>query len=158
MKNVKMQKGFTLIELMIVIAIIGILAAIAIPQYMVYTAKSQVSEAYSLLDGVKTTIIPIMGNDPTAVNCGVTDAANPGGNTTLAGKYGSIALPPNPAAGVCKATYTFAATANSAIANRTVVVTYNATTGVFDTSQTGLGGLAATGGTVPLADLAPAWQ
>ena len=149
----KVQQGFTLIELMIVIAIIGILAAIAIPQYQVYTAKSQVSEAYSLLDGLKTTIIPIMGDNPAAPNCGVTAA-----NTTLNGKYGNIALPPNPAGGVCTATYTFAANANTAIAGQTVVVTYNAATGVFDTSQTGLNGNVATGGTVPLADLAPAWQ
>lgn len=50
------QKGFTLIELMIVIAIIGILAAIAIPAYQNYTIRSQVSEGLSLADGWKTSI------------------------------------------------------------------------------------------------------
>lgn len=50
----KFQQGFTLIELMIVVAIIGILAAIAIPQYNDYTARSQASECFSLLDGLKT--------------------------------------------------------------------------------------------------------
>jgi type IV pilus assembly protein PilA len=50
------QKGFTLIELMIVIAIIGILAAIAIPAYQNYTIRAQVTEGLSLADGWKTSI------------------------------------------------------------------------------------------------------
>lgn len=50
------QKGFTLIELMIVVAIIGILAAIAIPQYQNYIAKSQVSRVMGELSSIKTTV------------------------------------------------------------------------------------------------------
>lgn len=50
------QKGFTLIELMIVVAIIGILAAIAIPAYQNYIARSQVAEAFALTAGQKTAI------------------------------------------------------------------------------------------------------
>jgi type IV pilus assembly protein PilA len=52
----QVQKGFTLIELMIVIAIIGILAAIAIPAYQNYTIRAQVTEGLSLADGWKTSI------------------------------------------------------------------------------------------------------
>ncbi|AFC86629.1 pilin [Frateuria aurantia] len=50
------QKGFTLIELMIVVAIIAILAAIAIPQYQNYITKAQFSESQSIIDGLKTPI------------------------------------------------------------------------------------------------------
>ena len=52
----KFQKGFTLIELMIVVAIIGILAAIAIPAYQDYTIRAQVSDGMSLASGGKTAV------------------------------------------------------------------------------------------------------
>ncbi len=81
----KMQKGFTLIELMIVVAIIGILAAIAIPAYQDYTIRSQVSEGLSLAAGSKTAVAEFFTNrgDWPADN----DSAGVAQATSITGNY-----------------------------------------------------------------------
>jgi len=72
------QKGFTLIELMIVVAIIGILAAIAIPAYQNYTIRAQVTEGLNLADGWKTSVGEFYaqnGQFPTSVTTTATSAS-----------------------------------------------------------------------------------
>jgi type IV pilus assembly protein PilA len=82
----QMQQGFTLIELMIVVAIIGILASIALPAYQDYIARAQVTEGITLMTGLKPTITEVYADRGsfTGINSGafgIAVAAN------IAGKY-----------------------------------------------------------------------
>ncbi|HEX4376848.1 MAG TPA: pilin [Steroidobacteraceae bacterium] len=88
------QKGFTLIELMIVVAIIGILAAIAIPAYQDYTIRAQVSEANTMAAGLETAMADAYNDKgvwPTSLT-----AAPPAGlglpQATIVGKYGNMTI------------------------------------------------------------------
>ncbi|WP_154587207.1 pilin, partial [Neisseria gonorrhoeae] len=80
-----LQKGFTLIELMIVIAIVGILAAVALPAYQDYTARAQVSEAILLAEGQKSAVTEYyLNNGEWPENNTSAGVANP---TDIKGKY-----------------------------------------------------------------------
>jgi type IV pilus assembly protein PilA len=79
----KLQRGFTLIELMIVVAIVGILAAIAIPQYQEYTVRSRITEGLNLASSVKTAVAETFQSTAAMP----TTNASAGVSDTIASKY-----------------------------------------------------------------------
>ncbi len=113
----KVQQGFTLIELMIVVAIIGILAAIAIPAYQDYTARAQLTEAMSLASGVRTSVSEYYQNSgtfpPNNLSAGVAPDAQ------ITGKYVDNV---NVAGGRITATMKAAGQVNARIAGSTLIL------------------------------------
>ncbi len=133
MKN--MQKGFTLIELMIVVAIIAILAAIAIPAYQDYIIRSQVSEGSTLADGAKTAVAEFYSNK------GIMPSNNgSAGLASAASITGSYVKSVAVASGKITATFSKASPqkANTAIDGATLVLSPVTSTG--STSWTCTGG------------------
>jgi len=135
MKN--MQKGFTLIELMIVVAIIAILAAIAIPAYQNYLIRSQVSEGAVLTDGAKTAVAEYYSNHgawPTNNSAaGLTPAASIGGKyvssvTVTSGYITAVFSGPKVNSAIAGNTFVLSPTDNGGSVNWTCNSTSHAAT------------------------------
>ncbi len=114
-KSIKanVQKGFTLIELMITVAIVGILAAVALPAYQDYTIRAQVSEGYTLAGGLQTSITEFYANN------GVYPATN--ATVNVAAPTGKYVTGITSALGVI--TVTYGGQANAKIAAQTMSLT-----------------------------------
>jgi type IV pilus assembly protein PilA len=118
----KMQQGFTLIELMIVVAIIGILAAIAIPAYQDYTIRAKVTEGLNLADSAKTAVAESFQSGGTT---GLKAAGASWNTSFTATKYVStlaVATPAGAGQGVITVSYNSVAIPQLAAGANTVVL------------------------------------
>ncbi|WP_370981310.1 pilin [Agaribacterium sp. ZY112] len=129
----KVQQGFTLIELMIVVAIIGILAAVALPQYQDYTIRTKVSEGLGLAASAKTAVVETFSSRSTGAV-----AAYAGTGNNVAGSYGYEFLAPTtnvasiaiaaiadvatPAAGEATVTVTYQGQVGTALADSVALI------------------------------------
>ncbi len=123
----QMQKGFTLIELMIVVAIIGILAAVAIPAYQDYTQRAQVAEGFTMVEGAKTAIAEFgqsNGAYPAAADITALDIET----ADLAGKYSDATV--TAGTGVITVTMKAAGIVGADVAGTTITFTPPALAGM----------------------------
>lgn len=121
-KSMKSEQGFTLLELMVVVAIIAILASIAVLQYQTYVAKSEFSESQTIADGLKTTVVKYFNETGTCPTNGNGGVAAP---TSYQGKYVATVTTGGNLATGCTISVKFKAVGSVAgkLAGKTVIIT-----------------------------------
>ena len=130
MMTKKIQKGFTLIELMIVVAIIGILAAVAIPAYQDYTLRARVTEGLNLASAGKTAVSEYFATNGVLPKSNA--SAGMAASTSIVGNaVKSVAISTN---GVL--TITYSQPAGSALAGKTLLLTPTTLNGAIKWSCT----------------------
>ncbi len=123
----RVQQGFTLIELMIVVAIIGILAAVALPAYQDYTKKAKFANVVSVANGYKMGVAECLNNGTAIADCDIGQNGVPSAPATMPANVASI--------GVVNGVVTV--TATTAVGSYTSVLTPTVDEGVMRWTQSG---------------------